>query len=226
MNQGQKLYAPETAVGTGAQTPLVDPAAAAALVPSIDQSTVSGGGAGGNNKPRANESATIQPSGNTLAEPKDTRTSTGEDEETRTNPVAHARDSQANAVASTVRPTVPQDNRSNARPAGTPTSSNLPGKDQLLSLPADATAPTAPTGLASPAKTATTVDLKWNVVGDAHSYRVRRGGVDVAGATALTEPKFKDTGRTTATAYSYTVSAADDAGNRSPESSALSVTTS
>lgn len=125
MNQGRKLYAPETAVGTGAQFPLVDPVAAAAEVPSIDQSTVANGGANGKNKPRINEDQ-INVSGDELAEPTDSRNSTGEDEETRENTAAHARDADVNKKADVTRPTAPQAKRSNARPANATVKAGLP----------------------------------------------------------------------------------------------------
>lgn len=122
---GMKQYAPETAVGTGAATPLVDPAAAAAKVPSIDQSTVGNGGAGGKNRPRANENSDIKPSGADLAEPTDKRKSTGEDEEVRENPNAHADDADVNKVAKTVRPTEPQANAKHQRPKTATTPAQL-----------------------------------------------------------------------------------------------------
>lgn len=122
---GRKAYAPETAVGTGAKFPLVDPVAAAAEVPSIDQATAANGGANGNNKPRANEDE-IEVSGDELAEPTDTRNSTGEDEETRENTAAHARDGDVNKVASVTRPTAPQAKRSNARPKTAVVKEGLP----------------------------------------------------------------------------------------------------
>jgi hypothetical protein len=126
MNQGMKQYAPETAVGTGAATPLVDPVAAAAKVPSIDQSTVGSGGANGKNKPRANENSDIKPSGDELAEPTDDRNSTGEDEETRENANAHKDDADVNKEASTVRPTEPQALSKHARPASAVQKPQLP----------------------------------------------------------------------------------------------------
>jgi chitodextrinase len=92
----------------------------------------------------------------------------------------------------------------------------------------DLTAPTVPTGVTATATSPTTVELTWTASTDAvgvASYRVRRDGVDVTGATALTGTFFEDTGRTGSTTYSYTVSAVDAAGNRSAESSAATATT-
>lgn len=116
MNIGMYAYAPETAVGTGAATPLVNPVTAAGKVPSIKSATIANGGAGGNNKPRAAEQH-VNVSGDELAEPTDDRNSTGEDEETRENANAHALDGDVNKLASVTRPTAPQAKRATARPA-------------------------------------------------------------------------------------------------------------
>jgi len=92
--------------------------------------------------------------------------------------------------------------------------------------PADTTAPTVPTGLNSPSKTSTSVDLAWTASTDAvgvTGYDVYRGATLVgtfAGTTATAS------GLTANTAYSFTVRAKDAAGNVSAASSALSVTTS
>lgn len=83
-----------------------------------------------------------------------------------------------------------------------------------------------PQGLRSPAQTATTVQLAWWTTSRAVSYRLRRDGADVAGATALTGTTYTDTGRTANTSYSYTVSSVDASGLRSEESPALVVKTS
>jgi fibronectin type 3 domain-containing protein len=92
----------------------------------------------------------------------------------------------------------------------------------------DTTAPTVPTGVGAVANSPTSVTVSWTASTDAvgvASYRVRRGGVDVTGATAVTGTSFTDTSVAASTAYSYTVSAVDAAGNRSAESSAATVTT-
>ncbi|WP_433221014.1 fibronectin type III domain-containing protein [Dactylosporangium sp. CS-047395] len=91
---------------------------------------------------------------------------------------------------------------------------------------ADTTAPSTPTGLTSPSKTATSVSLSWNASTDnvgVAGYKVLRGGTQVGTATGTS---YTDTGLTASTAYSYTVQAYDAAGNTSASSSALSVTTS
>ncbi len=90
----------------------------------------------------------------------------------------------------------------------------------------DTQAPTAPTGLTSPSKTATTVSLSWTASTDnvgVTAYDIKRAGATV-GTAAMTS--FTDTGLTASTAYSYTVVARDAAGNVSAASSPLSVTTS
>ncbi|MFF5228824.1 fibronectin type III domain-containing protein [Dactylosporangium sp. NPDC000521] len=90
----------------------------------------------------------------------------------------------------------------------------------------DTTAPTVPTGLASPTKTASSVSLTWNASTDAvgvTGYRVLRGGTQV-GTSAITS--YTDSGLSASTAYTYTVQAYDAAGNVSAASSPLTVTTS
>jgi chitodextrinase len=92
-------------------------------------------------------------------------------------------------------------------------------------VPADSTAPSAPTGLAVSTKTATSVSLSWTASTDniaVTGYNVFRG------ASLVGSPKtanFVDTGLTASTAYTYTVKAFDAAGNVSASSSSLNVTT-
>lgn len=90
---------------------------------------------------------------------------------------------------------------------------------------ADTTKPTTPTGLASPSKTTTTVSLTWTASTDdvaVTNYQVLRNGVQVG--TSAT-PSFTDVGLTQGTAYSYTVTASDAAGNVSTATAPLVVTT-
>ncbi|MCX5395808.1 glycoside hydrolase family 6 protein [Streptomyces sp. NBC_00102] len=90
----------------------------------------------------------------------------------------------------------------------------------------DTTAPTAPTGLTSSAKTSSSVSLSWTASTDntaVTGYDIFRAGVKVGSSTTTS---YTDTGLTASTAYSYTVKAKDAAGNLSAASSALSVTTS
>ncbi|WP_196278932.1 fibronectin type III domain-containing protein [Catellatospora vulcania] len=89
----------------------------------------------------------------------------------------------------------------------------------------DTTAPSVPTGLASPSKTATSITLSWNGSTDnvgVTGYQILRGGSPV-GTSPTTG--FTDTGLTASTAYTYTVRAYDAAGNYSAASSPLTVTT-
>ncbi|MER5888208.1 cellulase family glycosylhydrolase [Streptomyces sp. NPDC001941] len=89
----------------------------------------------------------------------------------------------------------------------------------------DTRAPAAPTGLANPARTATTASLTWTAATDdvgVTGYDVYRDGTR-AGSTATTA--YTDTGLTPDTAYQYTVRARDAAGNVSAPSAALPVRT-
>lgn len=90
---------------------------------------------------------------------------------------------------------------------------------------ADTAAPTAPAGLTASAASATSVALSWTAATDdvgVTAYGVLRGGVQVA-TTPTTS--YTDSGLTASTAYSYTVVARDAAGNTSPASAAVPVTT-
>ena len=89
----------------------------------------------------------------------------------------------------------------------------------------DTTAPAAPSGLVSPAHTATTVDLAWNAATDnvgVTGYKVYRNGTQIADQTGRT---YSDSGLSPSTAYTYTVKAYDAANNLSAASSPLIVTT-
>lgn len=89
----------------------------------------------------------------------------------------------------------------------------------------DTQAPTVPAGLNSTGKTGSTVSLSWTAATDnigVTGYRIYRGGVQV-GTSATTT--YTDSGLSDLTAYLYTVSAFDAAGNASAQSTSLSVTT-
>jgi hypothetical protein len=91
--------------------------------------------------------------------------------------------------------------------------------------PPDTTAPSAPTGLTAGPATASTVSLRWNAATDdvgVDHYAVYEGSSQVA-TTTLTSARV--TGLAPATAYSFTVRAIDAAGNVSPDSAVVSVTT-
>lgn len=117
-------FAPETGIGTGAANPLVNEYDAAVATPTVDESTL-GAGKKSKNQPRANEPSDVKPSGAALADKATNRKSTGEDEETRSNPNAHADDADVNKVASATRPAAPQGKAKHNRPDGTPTTEKL-----------------------------------------------------------------------------------------------------
>ncbi|MFD0672790.1 fibronectin type III domain-containing protein [Cohnella sp. GCM10027633] len=90
---------------------------------------------------------------------------------------------------------------------------------------ADTTVPSAPTGLSSPSKTSTSVNLSWTASTDnvgVTGYEIYRGGTL---ATTSTGTSATVSGLSPSTTYSFTVKAKDAAGNLSAASSALSVTT-
>jgi chitodextrinase len=91
--------------------------------------------------------------------------------------------------------------------------------------PGDTAPPTAPANLTSPARTATSVSLAWSAStdnGGVTGYQVRQAGT-VVGTTAATS--FTVNGLNPNTAYTFTVTAQDAAGNTSAPSNALPVTT-
>jgi len=90
---------------------------------------------------------------------------------------------------------------------------------------ADTTAPSVPTGLTSPTRTVTQINLSWTGSTDdvaVTGYKVYRNGTQV-GTTATTT--YSDTGLTPGTSYSYTVAAYDAAGNTSAQTSASAFST-
>ncbi|RFS83215.1 chitinase [Actinomadura spongiicola] len=89
----------------------------------------------------------------------------------------------------------------------------------------DAEAPTAPSGLRATGSTPTSVSLAWNASTDnvaVTGYDVYRGTTKAASVTGTSTTI---TGLTAKTAYTFTVKAHDAAGNSSPASQTLSVTT-
>jgi endonuclease I/chitodextrinase len=90
---------------------------------------------------------------------------------------------------------------------------------------ADTTAPSAPTALVASATTQTTTNLSWTAATD----DVAVTGYDVYQGTSVigtvTTPAYTITGLTATTAYSFSVKAKDAAGNTSPASNAVNVTT-
>jgi parallel beta-helix repeat protein len=93
--------------------------------------------------------------------------------------------------------------------------------------PPDTTAPSAPSNLASPSKTSSSVALSWSASTDnvgVAGYDVYRGGSKV-NTSLITATSYTDTGLSASTAYTYTIRAKDAAGNESASSSSLQVTT-
>ncbi|MGW7029327.1 carbohydrate binding domain-containing protein [Streptomyces xanthophaeus] len=89
----------------------------------------------------------------------------------------------------------------------------------------DTVAPTAPGGLTATGKTSSSVSLTWSAATDdvgVTGYDVYRGTTKVATSTTTSATV---TGLAAATAHSFTVRARDLAGNTSPASAALQVTT-
>ena len=89
----------------------------------------------------------------------------------------------------------------------------------------DTTPPSTPTGLTGAAAGSTGANLSWSASTDnvgVTAYILLRNGVQVATAATTS---FTDTGLSAATTYSYTVAARDAAGNISPDSTSVSVTT-
>ncbi|PYQ96756.1 MAG: hypothetical protein DMF96_17270, partial [Acidobacteria bacterium] len=91
--------------------------------------------------------------------------------------------------------------------------------------PADTTPPSPPTGLTGAAAGSSGANLSWSASTDnvgVTGYIVRRNGVQVATPAATS---YTDTGLSAGATYSYTVAARDAAGNISPNSASVSVTT-
>jgi chitodextrinase len=91
----------------------------------------------------------------------------------------------------------------------------------------DTQRPTAPGNLRGTAGSATQVDLTWNASTDdvaVANYQVFRGATQIA-TIGPTHTNYSDTTASANTTYAYTVKAADRAGNVSPASNIVSVTT-
>ena len=94
----------------------------------------------------------------------------------------------------------------------------------------DTTPPSTPTNLSASAVSSSQINLTWTTSTDPDNtasqiaYKVFRGGTQV-GTTAAGVTSYSDTGLSPSTAYSYTVSANDPAGNNSAQSTSASATT-
>ena len=112
------------------------------------------------------------------------------------------------------------------------------GRDELAAIAtvladaADSAAPTVPANLAAEALNATTVRLTWNVSTDSGSgvisYRIFRSGAffkDVEQTPGLTSLEAIDGNKIPLTEYSYTIEARDAAGNRSAQTTPVTVRT-
>src|SRR6266513_2384011 len=95
----------------------------------------------------------------------------------------------------------------------------------VTTLPPDTTAPSTPTEILASAVSSSQINLSWTASTDdvkVTRYIVRRDGVKIATPVSTS---YADTGLSAATTYSYTVAARDAAGNISPISPSVSVTT-
>jgi hypothetical protein len=99
------------------------------------------------------------------------------------------------------------------------------GRAACSGTTAEATPPTAPSGLAATPAGETAIDLSWTASTDnvgVAGYRIYRNGIQVATTTGTS---YADTGLAAATTYSYSVTAYDEAGNDSPASDTVTATT-
>jgi chitodextrinase len=105
-------------------------------------------------------------------------------------------------------------------------SASIPATATTLSAgQADSTPPTAPTNLVAVPASSSAISLNWTASTDGAGvlgYRVSRNGVEIAQASGTS---YTDTGLSSATSYTYTVSAYDAAGNSSDPSNPASATT-
>jgi hypothetical protein len=90
-------------------------------------------------------------------------------------------------------------------------------------LPADGSPPTAPTGLSATSVASSRVSLQWSAsTGSVQGYTIFRNGTAIGATKAST---FLDQTAAPATGYTYTVDAFNAAGQQSPQSSPVQVTT-
>ena len=104
-------------------------------------------------------------------------------------------------------------------------SAQSPSVQAITQAPPDTTPPSVPTGLTVTGTTASTVSLSWTASTDnvgVAGYKVSRAGVQVG--TSVT-PSYTDGSLAASTAYAYTVSAYDAAGNNSAQSASVQAIT-
>lgn len=97
----------------------------------------------------------------------------------------------------------------------------------LPATPADVEAPTVPAGLLATNITIESATISWSASTDnvaVTGYTIRRNGT-IVGNVAGNVLTYSSTGLTSATTYTFTVSASDAAGNNSAQSTGLDVTT-
>jgi hypothetical protein len=101
------------------------------------------------------------------------------------------------------------------------------GAYELIVTSSDTQAPSTPTGLTAPSTVSGGVVISWNSSTDnvgVAGYTVYRNGTAL-GVTGGSITSYRDTSAAAASTYSYTVDAFDAAGNHSPQSAPLSVST-
>jgi fibronectin type 3 domain-containing protein len=92
---------------------------------------------------------------------------------------------------------------------------NASGSSASSAEASASTVPTAPTGVRATPKSATEIDLTWNAVTGATSFKVERSttsGGPYAVVGSATSTSFSDTGLTAATTYFYVVAAVNSGG--------------
>ncbi len=95
-----------------------------------------------------------------------------------------------------------------------------------VAVVADTTAPSVPTNLQTSVISSSQINLSWTASTDdtaVTGYNIYRNGIEI---TTTSLVAYSDTGLTAGTAYSYTISAYDAAGNTSTQATAVSATTS
>jgi len=94
-----------------------------------------------------------------------------------------------------------------------------------LTIEPDTEVPSTPSGLTAVSPNATSVDLSWSASTDnvaVESYEIFQDGVSI---TSSPSPNFKVTGLNPGTTYVFSLRAKDKAGNFSPVTAGVSVTT-